>query len=62
MIIKTESDKAKKRKALIAEIESLWTEHFIKGETQITPVAESIARMKKVSLSTVKRIVKPLIK
>ena len=59
-MIKTETQKAKKRKALIADIQALWNEHYIKGKTQITPVAESIAKMKKVSLSTVKRIIKPL--
>lgn len=57
-MIKTETKTAKKRKDREAEILALWNEHYIKGETQITPIAESIAKAKKVSLSTVKRIVK----
>ena len=51
----------KKSKDREAEIIALWNEHYIKGETQITPIAESIAKAKGVSLSTVKRIVKAFV-
>lgn len=60
-MIKTETKAAKKRKDRETAILALWNEHYIKGKTQITPVAESIAKVKGVSLSTVKRIVKDLV-
>lgn len=60
-MIKTETKAVKKRKEREAAILALWNEHYIKGETQITPVAESIAKAKGVSLSTVKRIVKEFV-
>lgn len=60
-MIRTETKAAKKRKERETAILALWNEHYIKGKTQITPVAESIAKAKGVSLSTVKRIVKDFV-
>ena len=60
-MIKTESKSAKKRKARETAILDLWNSFYVKGETQITPIAESIAKAKGVSLSTVKRIVKAFV-
>ena len=60
-MIKTESKSAKKRKARETAILELWNIFYVKGETRITPIAESIAKAKGVSLSTVKRIVKAFV-
>jgi len=57
-MILTESKTVIKRKARDKEIQELWSANYKAGETQITPLAESIAKSKKVSLSTVKRLVK----
>jgi len=59
-MILTESKTVIKRKARDKEIQDLWSANYKAGETQITPLAESIAKSKKVSLSTVKRLVKDL--
>lgn len=60
-MIKTESKTAVARKVRDSKIKTMWEGYYKKGETQITPLAESIAKTLKISLSTVKRIVKPLI-
>jgi len=60
-MIKTETKAAKKRKDREAAIIELWNSYYKKGETQKTPLAESIAKKKGVSLSTVKRIVKGML-
>lgn len=61
-MIKTETDYSKKIKDRNAQIIYLWNDYYIPGKTQITPLAESIGEQMDCSLSTVKRIVKPLIK
>lgn len=58
-MITTESKALIKRKARDKDILDLWNSFYEQGKTQITPLAESIAKKKNVSLSTVKRIVKP---
>lgn len=55
-MLKQISKKAEKRKALESEVIELWNENFVPGVTQITALAESIAKKKKTSLSTVRRI------
>lgn len=60
-MIVTQTKHSKKIEDRNAIILSLWNTHYDKGNTQITPLAESIAKKVKVSLPTVKRIVKHLI-
>jgi len=57
-MIATETKHSKKVKDRNAKIITMWNGYYIAGETQITPLAESIAKTLKVSISTVKRIVK----
>lgn len=61
-MINTETEYSKKIKDRNAQIIDLWSEYYIPGKTQITPLAESIGEQLDCSLSTVKRIVKHLIK
>ena len=60
MII-TETKHSKKIKDRNARIIEDWTSNYKPVETQITPLAESIAKKEKVSLSTVRKLVKHLI-
>lgn len=60
MII-TETKHSKKIKDRNARIIDAWTLNYKPVETQITPLAESIAKKEKVSLSTVRKLVKHLI-
>jgi len=57
----TQSKHSKAIKDRNTRITDLFSEHYIKGETQITPICQSIAKKEKVSLSTVKRLVRSLI-
>jgi len=59
-MIQTETKHSKKVKDRNARIIQSWKDNFKAGETQITPLAESIAKKERVSLSTVKRLVKDL--
>jgi len=59
-MIQTETKHSKKVKDRDAKIIELWNSYFEAGKTQITPLAESIAKQTKCSLSTVKRIVKEI--
>lgn len=61
-MILTKTKNSKKIEDRNAKITTMWNGYYVAGETQITPLAESIAKTLKCSLSTVKRIVKPLIK
>lgn len=60
MII-TETKHSKKIKDRNARIIEDWKSNYKPVETQITPLAESIAKKEKVSLSTVRKLVKHLI-
>lgn len=61
-MIQTETEYSKKIRDRDAEIIDLWNTYYYPGKTQITPLAESIGAQMDCSLSTVKRIVKHLIK
>lgn len=61
-MIVTETKHSKKIKDRNARIIEAWELNYKPVETQITPLAESIAKKEKVSLSTVKKLVKHLIK
>lgn len=60
-MIATETKHSKKIKDRNARIIEAWQTNYKPVQTQITPLAESIAKKEKVSLSTVRKIVKHLI-